>query len=466
MKALKRLDKTLRALICKRGKTKLLSIVVTLFVAAAFFAHSLKAATPDALSPDQFGSLLTLDEAVTRALQSHAEVKRAFARLHKEESLYKGSLAEFFPKLNGEVVSAFATGEKHFVNFVDTGIEQPIFQGGKIVAQKKKQKTLVESEQLKLEQAKLDVELGVRVLYAQVLQEKELTRIAQGQVKELTVEYARIKKLVDQEILPRYEFFRIETLLQGAKHALVKHKESYDYLLTVLRETVGVSEGESLELEPLGDFPELDESVFTYLTTARQHDPVYKLKDLRVQEKQFEKKELQADRYPHLSLTAKWNQFNDVFVDTNRVMVGVVGKWNIWDFGRLGSKIKAKSHEIEEMKWEGELKVRQYEREIRKVFHQSRAVREKIRLTEALIQERQEIYKNEKTRLIAGEKGTGELIDSFIALEEAKIKNIEAVTEYRLLLVKLGRKTDFEAYLQGIEPEEPAAPSQYDLEEE
>ena len=68
--------------------------------------------------------------------------------------------------------------------------------------------------------------------------------------------------------------------------------------------------------------------------------------------------------------------------------------------------------------------------------------------------------------MIAGEKGTGELIDSFIALEEAKIKNIEAVTEYRLLLVKLGRKTDFEAYLQGMESEEPVAPSQYDLEEE
>ena len=45
----------------------------------------------------------------------------------------------------------------------------------------------------------------------------------------------------------------------------------------------------------MGDFSELDESVLTYLTTARQHDPVYKLKDLRVQEKQFEKKELQAE---------------------------------------------------------------------------------------------------------------------------------------------------------------------------
>ena len=424
-------------------KTKLLSIVVMLFVFAAFFAHSLRASTPDALPADQFGSLLTLDEAVARTLKNGQEIKRAAARLHKEESLYEGSLREFFPKLAGEAFSAFATGDKHFVDFMDVGLEQPIFQGGKIVAQKQKQKTLVESEQLKLEQVKLDLELGVRVLYVQVLREKELTHIAQGEVKELSTQYERIKKLTDRKILPRFEFFRMETLLHGAKHALLKHKESYDYLITVLKETVGVSVGESLELEPLGDFPELDESVMTYLATARQHDPVYKLGDLRVQEKRFEKRELQADRYPHLALTAKWNQFNDVFLDTNRVMVGVVGKWNIWDFGRLGSQINAKSHEIDEVKWEGELEIRKHEDEIRKVFHEARVARETIRLTEALIREREEIYKNEKTRLIAGEKGRGEVIDSFIALREAKIKNLEAITEYHLLVAKLGRKTDF-----------------------
>ncbi len=434
-------------------------VAVTLFAVVLFSANAFNAAAADvALSPEQFGSLLTLDEAVARALKNHAEVKRAVARLQKEESLYKGALAEFFPKLSGEITSAVATGDKHFVNYVDTGIEQPIFQGGKAVAQKQKQKAIVQSEQLRLEQAKLDVEAGVRVLYAEVLSEKELTRIAQGEVKELSTQYERIKKLVEQEVLPRYEFFRMETLFQGAKQALVKHKETCDYLFTVLKETIGIGEGESLDLEPLGDFQELDENALSYLTSARKSDPVYKLRDLKIREKEYEKKELSADRYPHLSLTAKWNEASDVFVDTNRVMVGFVGKWNIWDFGRLGSKINAKSHEIEEMKWEGELQVKKHERGIREAFHEARAVREKIRLTEALIREREELYKNEKTRLIAGEKGSGELIDSFMALEEAKIKNVQAVAEYRVLLVKLEKKANFETESQGSETEMPVPP--------
>ncbi len=434
----------------KRKKLNFPGVVVGLLVSAFLFMRSLGAAPPTALPSDQFGSLLTLDEAVTKALEGDPEVKRALARLHKEESLYKGSRSEFFPKLNAGSFAAFATGDKHFVDFLETGIEQPIFQGGKAVAGRKKHETMVRAERMKLGQAKFDIEFAIRVLYARVLQEKELTRIAQNEVKELLTEHDRIKKLKEMEALPLYEFFRIETLLAAAKHTLVEHKETYDYLLTVLKETVGMTEGESIELEPLGETPRLSDHVSFYLDSSRQYDPLYKLKDLEIKEKQFEKRELQAERFPHLSLSAKWNRANDVFLDTNRLMVGVAGKWNIWDFGRLGSQINAKSNEIEETKWEGELEVRKHEQEIKKIFHEARAVREKIQSTDALIRERQEIYKNEKTKLIAGEKGASELVDSFAALEEAKIKQVEATSEYRLLLVTLGRKTGFKSFGENL----------------
>ena len=425
-------------------------VVMGLLVSAFLFMRSVGAAEPEVLSSDQFGSLLTLDEAVTRALEGDPEVKRAFARLHKEETLYKGSRSEFFPKLSAETFAAFATGDKRFVDFLETGIEQPIFQGGKAAAGRKKHETIVSAERIKLDQAKFDIECAIRVLYARVLEEKELTRIAQDEVKELLTEHARIKKLKEMEALPLSEFFRIETLLAAAKQTLVEHKESYDYLLTVLKETVGMADGESLELEPLGDLPKLSENVSFYIDISRRHDPLYKLKDLQIKEKQFEKRELEADRFPQLSLSAKWNRLNDVFADTNRLMVGVTGKWNIWDFGRLGAQISAKSHEIEETKWEGELQVRKHEQEIRKIFHETRSVREKIQLAEALIRERQEIYKNEKTKLIAGEKGAAELIDSFVALEEAKIKQVDALSECRLLFIKLGRETGFKPFAEDL----------------
>jgi outer membrane protein TolC len=314
----------------------------------------------------------------------------------------------------------------------------------------------LEIETLRFEEAKLDIELGVRILYVQVLEEKDLTRLSQGQVKELNENYKRIQALVDKEALPRYELFRVETMLQKAKHALVKHKETYDYLVTVLWDVIGLKAGESLDLEPLPDFAELEGDVTPYLEAARQQSPVYKRQDLKVKERTFEKKELQADRFPHLSLTAKWNSSRDIYVNTDRAMIGIMGTWNIWDFGRLGSAIDAKSYEIEEAKWEGQIEIRKNEKELRRLFHEARVAREKIKLAEALSLEREEIFKNEKTRLIAGEKGAGELTDSFVALEEARVAKLQAIAEYRILLEGLSRKTAFQS--PSGTPSEPRVP--------
>ena len=399
------------------------------------------------------GALISLDGAVGRALKSQAEIKRAVARLHKEEAHYRSSVAEFLPKLSADIFQAVSTGEQTSVTYLNAGVEQPIFAGGKILAGKRKHNARVETEKLKLEEVRLDVELAVRVLYAEVLKERELTRITQGEVKELIAAHGRIKNLTEKEILPRAELFRIETILQNAKYALVSHKETYDYLFTVLSETIGIGDGESLDMEPFFDVPELAEDLGGYFQTARERDPVYKIGEFRMKEKKFEKRELQADRFPHLSLAAKWNRVRDDYADTNRAMVGIQGTWNIWDFGRLGNEIDAKTSEIEETKWENEIEVREHEKELRKLFHEARAAREKIRLMETVVCERQEIQKNEKARLIAGKKGAGELVDSFMALEDAKIRRLEAITEYRILLARLGRKIAFDHGVPSTKPE-------------
>ena len=428
----------------KEGKT-FWRRTVCLGLAGAVLAASFSAYAAESVVLRPSGAFLSIDEAVTNALKDSSEIKRALARLGKEAALYKGTLAEFFPKLKADVQAGAATGDRTFLSYLDTGIEQPIFQGGKAVAEKKRQSAVFEIEKLRLEEVKLDLELAVRVLYAQVLAEKELTRIAQGEVKELTAECERIKKLSGKEMLPGLEAFKVEAHLESVKHSLVKHKETYDYLLTVLRETVGIGEGEVLELQPYGTIQEVESGLESFLGASRETDPVYKEGSLKILAKQQEKRSLQAERFPKLSLSTRWNSVRDVYVDTNRVIVGIEGKWNIWDFGRLGSKIRAKEQEIEETKWAEDIRIREHEKEIRRLFHEARSLRQKIRMTDAFLKENEENYKNEKTRLVTGGKGAGELLGSFIALEEARSASIQAVAEYRIQMARLERTRAFKS---------------------
>ena len=431
------------------------SIGLVLLSALLFRAVTLEAASINSVPVDDYGSLLTLSEAMSRTLESDARVKEAVERLEKEKSLYKSKRAEFFPTISTDLFQAAATGARKSLTYFNTSITQPLFQGGKLRAEKARQETRVKQEELRLEEVKLDLKLNTEILYAQALQEKELTRLSQKMVKELGKHYQAVKALHKKELTTNYELLHVETLLAKAKQGLVKHKETYDYLIGFLKTLLGIGDSESLDLEPLKDVPALDEEAHVYLDSSKR-DPLYQIKELQVEEKGFEKRSLQADRFPHVGLVAKTDVSRDIYVDTNRFVLGVGVKWDIWDFGKLGNQIKAKSHEIEETKWAGKAEIQEKERKIRKLFHAARALKEKIRLSETLIIEREEGYKNEKVRIIAGDKGTEEALDSFLALQQAYGEQVNAVTEYRIAVSSLKRQAAIEVETAPKEVGEPS----------
>ncbi len=389
------------------------------------------------LSLQDFGRVTSIDDAISRTIDNNAQVKSAIARLEKEKSLYRGSRAEFFPKLGTEIFAAGATGQKSTVSYFQTTLEQPLFKGGKLFYGKKKQKVRVEAEEIRLQQEKQDLALEVKLIYASALNEKELLRISQNEVREISRSQACFKALYENMIVSAAEINRINSMLASAKEKTVRHKENYDYLMFVLKQVMDIDDSEIIELQPVSELPAIEDSVMEYLDAYRKTNAVYKLTELAVKEKEFEKKIIQADRYPHISLAVKWDVYNDTFVDNNRAMAGIIGKWDIWDFGRVGSKVSAKTHEIEEVKWASRAKILEEEREIYRLFHDARAIREKIQMFDVQIVELQEYYKNEKVRLIAGQKADAEILESFLRLENMRISQIEAITDYRAILYKL-----------------------------
>ncbi len=389
------------------------------------------------LSLQDFGRVTSIDDAISRTIDSSAQVKSAIARLEKEKSLYRGSRAEFFPKLGTEIFAAGATGQKSTVSYFQTTLEQPLFQGGKLFYGKKKQKVRVEAEEIRLQQEKLDLALEVKLIYASALNEKELLRISQNEVREISRSQACFKALYENMIVSAAEINRINSMLASAKEKTVRHKENYDYLMSVLKQVMDIDDSEIIELQPVSELPAIEDSVMEYLDAYRKTNAAYKLTELAVKEKEFEKKIIQADRYPQISLAVKWDVYNDTFVGNNRAMAGIIGKWDIWDFGRVGSKVSAKTHEIEEVKWASRAKILEEEREIYRLFHDARAIRGKIQMFDVQIVELQEYYKNEKVRLIAGQKADAEILDSFLSLENMRISQIEAITDYRAILYKL-----------------------------
>jgi outer membrane protein TolC len=377
-----------------------------------------------------------VDELVSRILQDDASVRLATERYEKERALFQARRADLFPVLKTELFEALSTGEKTFLTYFDTAIEQPLFEGGKRLALKEEAEARTEKERLRVILTKRELEAFVRSTYARAIGEKELTEIAQEKVRVFKDLHEKEKKNYDQGLITKEKLLMRETKFFDAKRSLVMHKESLDYLLSVLQEMAGLSRGNALALEPIGDFPEMRPRFHFYLSKFGEN-PIYLIRRLNEQEKEFELQALKAERFPKLAVSARWKVNRDVFVDTNRGMIALTGKWNLWDFGRLSHEIEAKRHELEETRLEGVIETQRKERALRLAYHEARAAREKIRLEQALLKEREESFKNAKAREVAEAGSSQEAADSFAALEEAKEGYVQAITEYRLLLIRL-----------------------------
>ncbi len=425
----------------------------TILILLAFFCITGALFASETIRSD--GSpLIGLEELVSRVLKDDASVREAYARYEKERSRLGAREADFLPLFKTELYEAASTGERTFLTYFDTSVEEPLFEGGKRIALKNEAEVRVQKEHLKLTEAKRDLEIFVRSTYTEALCEEALTKIAQEKVKTLSALHKRERRIYKKGLMTKEELLKSETKGLDAKQSLVKHKEMLDYHLSILQELSGIPEKMSIGLEQSERLPEMVHSFDAYKAQWETKNPAYLMGHLEVKEKEFDLRALQAERYPKLSLAARWNVNRDVFVDTNRGMIGITGKWNIWDFGRLSHEIEAKQHELEEIRAQAEVEMRKREREFRMIYHQTRAAFEKVRMEKSFAREREEAFKNAKVKQITRDGSMKEAEDAFLLLADAKERTTEAVTDYRLLLIRLetrARETSSDAHsLEGV----------------
>ena len=126
-------------------------------------------------------------------------------------------------------------------------------------------------------------------------------------------------------------------------------------------------------------------------------------------------------------------------MDQDRFEAGVVGSWNVWDFGVLGNKIKAKEAEREEVFEDGRVKTKELEDKLKRLILDLKVSLSRIGVAKSLFNEKREVYQNEKTRFIAQDKGELEIHDSFVNVIKAEMEVIDVLSDYRLLKARLER---------------------------
>ena len=381
--------------------------------------------------------LLTLSDCIKRALQDDTHIKRAQARLEREEALLRAIKLNAFPKLKTELYAAGVSEDRRGIIFWTSEIRFPLFEGGKWIHEKRMKTLVVQEEELHLEETRREMAYQIKLIYIALVREKGLTRLTEEWKGESLRLHLAMKALYEKELITREEFYASEALFKKSQHEFLKHKEAMDYGEAMIREISDIKNGESLELKDLTGVSMQELNLEALLQKLRKRNSLYKITRLKAQEKEEEKKILRSERFPKISLTNRYHLSRDSFIDQNRFELGAVASWNIWDFGELGAKLKAKDIEIKEVLLEGQIQTGALENKMRKLVSELKVTSGKIELAKSIMKEKKEHYQNQKTRFITDEVSENEVFGSFINMTQSEINVSEALTDYWILWATL-----------------------------
>lgn len=322
-------------------------------------------------------TVLTLDEALDIALASNLDITNARLGVTRAEQAVSAARTSRLPAFTldgltsysftrqGYTIPAGALGDYPPIGPIpgsDTTIKsiegpwgsigvsltQPILQQfriGKVITQHELQAQVAEQG---LRSRQQDVTKEVKQQYYQILQLESSLEAAMASVtfyRELT---RLVSQYVDQGAAQQYELMETEARLARAQHtargeanALQTAKERFNNLLA--RDPATPFRAQSEVPPSRAGYPSL--AAAESLAIAQRPD--IQEKALRLRQAQTGRALVTNEYIPSLNLTARYSRlFNVEFIPTTDVSIGLMLRWDIWDWGRKQHDIAGKDAEI------------------------------------------------------------------------------------------------------------------------
>ncbi len=238
--------------------------------------------TASAFAGARNGRVLTLEEAVTLALEHNARLNAARAGVEGARQRVRVARANLLPKVDAqlgyrrldpasvrranvfldvgrELVRQFGTGDPNdvrpgaYLNTFATTLQvvQPIYNGGANWAAAAATQAQEEGEAFNLEDTEQEVILQVRTRYLRALQARELLALAQKTLEASRAHLKAVRKMFEVGMRSRTEVLRWEVQAAGDEGRLVEAENQLAIALAALKQVLGVPQSEAFSLVPL-----------------------------------------------------------------------------------------------------------------------------------------------------------------------------------------------------------------------
>ncbi len=321
---------------------------------------------------------LTLEESIKIAMQRSLTVNSAVLGVAGSEFRRKEAITNFLPTWTGQYGwtrsnqpvalglsqgvflggSTLVSPDKDIYNF-NTSLNQPLFTGGKNLANYRFSKLGVDLSKTTVETTKLDLVLQVRVGYFNILRTEKFLAVAEQQVKNFEAQLEVTKAFFDVGIVPKSDVLQAEVQLANAKQSMAKAGNDVATAKALFNILLRREINTPLEVVDILAYKAFPLSFEQSLEEALKLRPEIKTAQLNIDQAKESVKVTRADFFPTITFFGGYSRSSDD-IDlsggtnfTKSWEIGALAQFTIWNWGKTAFQVgenKVKVHQAENSK--------------------------------------------------------------------------------------------------------------------
>jgi outer membrane protein len=418
-------------------------------------------AAPAPAVPDS----LTLDQSLQYALEHNFAIRQARQRLREQEGLIvevkaavlpNAALTAGYSRYDADLYDANPGQPSNYQNWqVALTVRQLIYSGGGVSAALDAARSTRSAALLDLQATVNEVLLDVRTKYADVLLNRARITVQEQNVALLEEQLATTRNRFEAGSVSQFEVLRSEVALANAKPALIRARNAFRNAIEDLRAALGYQNELPSDLKKIPEFT--GELVFTpvsyelesALAAARAKRPELQRLEQLAKARESGLVNARSGYKPELYLTGGYmgrkSGLSNAFSDTlDGWTVGVEGSWAVFDGNRTRGKVAQARAQLNQARLGLSEQTLAIEVEVRRSLSSLQEAAELAGAAEKVVEQADEALRLADVRYSNGAATQLDVLESRVALTEARLNRVEANYRHTVALAAL-RKAIAEA---------------------
>ncbi|CQR71971.1 Outer membrane protein TolC precursor [Sporomusa ovata DSM 2662] len=387
-----------------------------------------------------FAAPLTVEQAVTMALENHLDIKKAINS--EKQAEYALQSTQGSKGLSIDASNTFYLKRINYPGNSSTSaitLSLPLYSGGKNEGNIAIAKTDVTIAGLSLLKTRQDVKLNTLSAYYDVIEARKTQVVDQETVDNYVVHLNDVKAHYSAGNVAKSDVLRSEVELTDAQQTLIKAKNSSEVAVNAFKNMIRWKSSEAIEFVEDFQYVPFKQTMDECVAVAKEQRPDIKKYRLAIDEAEKTVEVTKADKKPAVSLTAATGWSSSVLPedDNKEIYVGVTTSLNLFDSQVTKAKVKKALSAVDNARLELTAQEDSVELAVKEYYLGMREAEKRIETTKFAVHKADEDYFIAEAKYRVGEGVILDVIDAQLALTTAKNNYITAQYDYVTYKAKL-----------------------------